>query len=145
MDTGKYFYKLYISASKSVVKTVAYSEPCFQLLTIYAYRSIIHTRQDSEYTLLKAFFVISHKNVINFSIAIFTIFFEELQGRARQDFCSIAKCCFECDICSRKELEEKCPAGSCIFKVNNKNTRTRCEICSQLTIKTPESCHWLYC
>ena len=23
-------------------------------------------------------------------------------------------------------------------KVNNKNTRTRCEICSELTIKTPE-------
>ena len=25
-----------------------------------------------------------------------------------------------------------------MFKVNNKNTRTRCEICSKLTIKTPE-------
>ena len=29
------------------------------------------------------------------------------------------------------------PAGSC-WKVNNRNTRTRCEICSRLTIKTPE-------
>ena len=25
-----------------------------------------------------------------------------------------------------------------MFKVNNRNTRTRCEICSKVTIKTPE-------
>ena len=30
------------------------------------------------------------------------------------------------------------PAGNYIFKVNNRNTRTRCEICSKLTIKTSE-------
>ena len=30
------------------------------------------------------------------------------------------------------------PAGIYLLKVNNKNTRTRCEICSELTIKTPE-------
>ena len=29
-----------------------------------------------------------------------------------------------------------------MFKINNKNTRTRCEICSKLTIKTPERRHW---
>ena len=28
------------------------------------------------------------------------------------------------------------PAGIFLFKVNNRNTRTRCEICSKLTIKT---------
>ena len=39
------------------------------------------------------------------------------------------------------------PAGNYMFKVNNKNTRTRCEICSKLTIKTPElASFWcLYC
>ena len=26
-----------------------------------------------------------------------------------------------------------------------RNTRTRCEICSKLTIKTPERCHWRTC
>ena len=31
-----------------------------------------------------------------------------------------------------------CPAGIYLVKVNNKNPRTRCEICSKLTIKTPE-------
>ena len=29
-----------------------------------------------------------------------------------------------------------------MFKVNKRNTRTRCEICSKLTIKTPEGHHW---
>ena len=30
------------------------------------------------------------------------------------------------------------PAEIYMFKVNKRNTRTRCEICSKLTIKTPE-------
>ena len=30
-------------------------------------------------------------------------------------------------------------AGMYLLKVNNKNTRTRCEICSELTIKTINS------
>ena len=30
------------------------------------------------------------------------------------------------------------PAGTYLLKVNNRNTRVRCEICSKLTIKTPE-------
>ena len=34
------------------------------------------------------------------------------------------------------------PAGNYIFKVNNRNTRTRCEICSKLTVKTPERRQW---
>ena len=34
------------------------------------------------------------------------------------------------------------PAGNYIFKVSNRNTRTRCDICSKLTIKTPERHHW---
>ena len=28
-----------------------------------------------------------------------------------------------------------------LFKVNNGNTRKRCELYSKLTIKTPEGCH----
>ena len=34
------------------------------------------------------------------------------------------------------------PAGNYMFKVNNRNTRGRCEICSKLTIKTPERHNW---
>ena len=33
-------------------------------------------------------------------------------------------------------------AGNYMFEVNNRNTRTWCEICSKLTIKTPERCQW---
>ena len=34
------------------------------------------------------------------------------------------------------------PADSYLFKVNNGNTGKRCEICSKLTIKTPERRQW---
>ena len=34
------------------------------------------------------------------------------------------------------------PAGIYLFKVNNRNTRTRYEICSKLTINTPERRQW---
>ena len=34
------------------------------------------------------------------------------------------------------------PSGICLLKVNNRNTRTRCEICSKLTINTPERRQW---
>ena len=34
------------------------------------------------------------------------------------------------------------PAGIYIFKVKNRNTRTRCEVCSKLTLKTPERRQW---
>ena len=39
------------------------------------------------------------------------------------------------------------PAWNYMFKVNNRNTRTRCEICSKLKIKIPKQRqHWyLYC
>ena len=36
------------------------------------------------------------------------------------------------------------PAGIYLFEVNNGNTRTMCEICSKLTIKTREGSHWNY-
>ena len=32
----------------------------------------------------------------------------------------------------------KYPVSNYMFKVNNRNTRSSCEICSKLTIKTPE-------
>ena len=34
------------------------------------------------------------------------------------------------------------PTGNYMLKVNKRNTRTRCEICSKLTTKTPELNHW---
>ena len=34
--------------------------------------------------------------------------------------------------------------GNYMFKVNNRNTRTRCKICSKLTVNAPEQRHWRY-
>ena len=39
-------------------------------------------------------------------------------------------------------LIKRNPAGSYMFKVNNRNTRTRYEICSKLTIKIPARRQW---
>ena len=36
------------------------------------------------------------------------------------------------------------PVGIYLFKLNNRNTRAKCEICSKLTIKTPERRHVLH-
>ena len=40
------------------------------------------------------------------------------------------------------EILKRVPAGIYMFKVNNRNTRTKCEISSKLTIKTPERRYW---
>ena len=51
-------------------------------------------------------------------------------------------------IMHKKYLSDTCEygplnaAGIYLFKVNNRNTRTSCEICSKLKIKTPERSHW---
>ena len=37
------------------------------------------------------------------------------------------------------------PTGDCMFKVNKRNSRTRCETCSKLIIKTLERLWCLYC
>ena len=43
---------------------------------------------------------------------------------------------------SQKVLKRLLPAGIYLLKVNNRNTRKRCEICSKLTIKTPNRRQW---
>ena len=42
--------------------------------------------------------------------------------------------------CVSESYLELFPVGIHMFKVNNRNTRARCVICSKLTIKTPEQC-----
>ena len=37
------------------------------------------------------------------------------------------------------------PTDHQMFKVNNRNNRTRCKTCSKLTIKTPKRRHWRRC
>ena len=40
-------------------------------------------------------------------------------------------------------MEENYPVNNHMFKIDIENTRTRCEICSKLIIKTPEL--FFYC
>ena len=49
---------------------------------------------------------------------------------------------FWTNICWQRTYVVTCPVGIYMFKVNKGNTRIRCEICSKLTIKTPERQHW---
>ena len=47
----------------------------------------------------------------------------------------------------RREINSRTyyPVGIYLLKVNNRKTRTRCEICSELTIKTPEQRRGRWC
>ena len=48
------------------------------------------------------------------------------------------------DLCYAYPMQGLFPVCNYIFKINNKNTGTRCEISSKLTIKTPEGCQWRF-
>ena len=52
------------------------------------------------------------------------------------DFLQGPKCAF---INQMENKTHSYPANIYLLKTNNRNTRKRCEICSKLTIKTPES------
>ena len=62
---------------------------------------------------------------------------------------AVRKFVFEMVVCLAYEVPKKIydilSAGIYLLKVNNRNTRTRCEICSKLTIRTPERRYWLHC
>ena len=45
-----------------------------------------------------------------------------------------------CSYLPQQSKKANNPVGIYLLKVNNRNTRTRCEICSKLTIKKPERC-----
>ena len=47
-----------------------------------------------------------------------------------------------CEYAFSRQANLICPVGIYMFKVNNRNTRTRHKICSKLTIETPERCQW---
>ena len=62
---------------------------------------------------------------------------------AKKEALALVFSCESCEILRPPFLKEHLlPAGNYMLKVNNRNTRTRCEICSKLTIKTPERRHW---
>ena len=89
--------------------------------------------------------------VITFFIWNFTILLDlwhECSMCARLDEC-ISLSLKTLRQCSNLHFSILNPASNYLFKFNSRNTRTRCEICSKLTINTPErhqaSFCYLYC
>ena len=70
-----------------------------------------------------------------------TLFWNDLDNFIKRWFFLGSWCCNVC-ISMPPENIRKPTVGISLFKVNHRNTRKRCEICSRLTIKTPERCHW---
>ena len=70
-----------------------------------------------------------------------TLFWNDLDNFIKRWFFLGLWCCNVC-ISMPPENIRKPAVGISLFKVNHRNTRKRCEICSKLTIKTPERCHW---
>ena len=66
------------------------------------------------------------------------------KNRSSQNLGNICQIFVKDELIILVNLSYSCPNPVCIylFKVNNRSTRTRYEICSKLTIKTPERRQW---
>ena len=83
-------------------------------------------------------FLCSRLNQLNLCISFRSSFLQCLEFYL---FCSYFILFLFCSLLFHHLL----PAAIYLLKVNNRNTRTRCEIYSKLTVKTPERCqrrHW---
>ena len=56
--------------------------------------------------------------------------------------CILQICITKIQLILLREIDRIDQAGIYLLKANNRNTRTRCEICSKLTIKLPEQRQW---
>ena len=63
-----------------------------------------------------------------------SFFLEKAAGKM-----SVFRVILFCISCNQNEYGD--PVNICLFKVNNRNTRKRCEIYSKLTIKASERHH----
>ena len=79
-----------------------------------------------------------------FSVTCFTAttLFHKFFSKHFQHFLRFVFFNFFWNVLSNHFTKHIYPVGIYMFKVNNRNTRTRYEICSKLTIKTPERCQW---
>ena len=85
-------------------------------------------------------FIHSFHRFINFLLWYSTKFLKDMKKVFQNHF--ILKLNYNSLTLNRNASGQTAPVGIYMFKVNNRNTRTRCEICSKLTIKTPGRCHW---
>ena len=105
----------------------------FGPVTIFAKSSILDVRLGFEYVL----------KAVSKSFAKFT---PKVLGGLLSFLISVKvnTCSWKfCEIFRTTTLQNTCPANIYLFnKVNNRNTRKSCELCSKLTIKTPERRQW---
>ena len=73
--------------------------------------------------------IVSWFNINSFIINFFDVFLQPY---------IVLKCSIKTHFISPSNF----PFGNYLFKVNSRNTRIRCEICSKLIIKTPERRQW---
>ena len=84
-----------------------------------------------------------HSNLKWFrNIPMYEIGFYNISWKKKKKLITRANCLLSLFIQSFCEWLTNNPAGNYMFKVNNRNTKTRYEISSKLTIKTPEQYHW---
>ena len=82
-------------------------------------------------------------NINTIWVKLFTAMFYKLQYKVAQNIITKQGSLFIIIWYRYKKLEQsEYPAGNFMFKVNKRNTRTRCEIFSKLTMKTTEFRHW---
>ena len=84
------------------------------------------------------------------NLAQVTVGFFELAPCTKQEWvvsinCSMNWCFEEIALHRINSLPSEYPVGIYLLKVNNRNSRTRCEICSKLTVKTSEQSQWRRC
>ena len=86
---------------------------------------------------------ITRKVVYHYCLPNEKLFFVNLVATAKNDSVLNKKLLQRVSKCIKyQHLARRFPAGIYQLRVNNRNTRTRCEICSNLSIKTPERHQW---
>ena len=89
-------------------------------------------------TMLQLWWKYGSSNIVKWNIFCCSSFFNTVKKTVITDpkqYCK--KKNKNCNRFNNKHL-----ANIYLFKIDNKNTRKRCEICSKLTIKTTERRHW---
>ena len=125
-----YDYDLYVDTKWSIDGLMVSCDVISIFILLSPSENIENVIQDND----KSSFIFS-TSINIYIIKVRTVMPEELSAQ----YCSDVIVLFW----TLKPLTTK-PAGNYMFKVNNRNTRTRCEICSKLTIKTSERRHWRF-
>ena len=121
----------------------------------------VHKRSPFRYVFVRSLDSSIPQNMVNnkahvinmFTKAIDKLYENKLLASVESDDAKLQRKKFINDVVSRYQesfldidmSNERFPVGVYLLKVNNRNTRAKCEICSELTIKLMASFWYLYC